>query len=120
MFLKERIGHVGQIICSHQRQSKLDTADILNPNTQCFGFIIQNYSHEIRSNLASGYWRIALYSRADVLASFSVDHSNCRLIQRCKYIFQNVSELIIDAYCMNFNENHCFRAKTAVISVITE
>ena len=44
-----------------QRQSKLGTADILNPNAQCFGFVIQNYSHEIRSNLASSYRRIALY-----------------------------------------------------------
>ena len=59
-------------------------------------------------------------TRVDVLTTFSDDHGNSGLIQRCKKIFQNDSELIIDAHCMNFNENHCFRAKTAIISVITE
>ena len=39
------------------------------------------------------------YARIVVLTTFSDNHRNYRLIQRCKQIFQNVSELIIDAHC---------------------
>ena len=61
-----------------------------------------------------------IFTRVDLLTTFSDNHKNSTMIQRFKWIFQNASELIIDARCMNWNENHCFRSKTAMISVNTD
>ena len=61
-----------------------------------------------------------MVTRVDVLTALSDKHRNSRLIQRFKQIFQNVSDLITDANCKNFNRNHCFRAKTPMIKVITQ
>ena len=65
---------------------------------------------------AFGHWCLVFTcARVDVLTTFNDDHRNSRLIQRWKESIQNGSELINDAHCMNFNENHCFRAKAAMI-----
>ena len=58
-------------------------------------------------------------SRVDVLFTFS-DNQKLQIDSAIQIDFSQVSELLNDENCMNCNENRSFRAKTAMISVITE
>ena len=54
--------------------------------------IVPIHRMSVRANIEVD--RFERLSRVDVLTTFSDNHRNSKLIQRFKYIFQNVSELI--------------------------